>query len=98
MPLYELKSACDLELAIARKLPLRVYCCGGLDCCEKDEIIWDSNENSFINNDEGREYYSEKLYILENIESNYDNPDDMEEDRYFSEQPLIGKILKRTPL
>ena len=98
MPLYELKSARDLEIAIARKLPLRVSCCGGLDCCEKDEIVWDSNENSFIDNDEGREYYSEKLYILENIESNYDNSDDMEEDRYFSEQPLIGKILKRTPL
>ena len=98
MPLYELKSARDLEIAITRKLPLRVSCCGGLDCCEKDEIVWDSNENTFVDNDEGREYYSEKLYILENIESNYDNPDDMGEDRYFSEQPLIGKILKRTSL
>ena len=48
MPLYELKSARDLEIAIARKLPLRVSCSGGLGCCNKDEIIWDSNENKFV--------------------------------------------------
>ena len=74
MPLYELKSARDLEIAIARKLPLRVSCCGGIGC------------------------YADKEYILENIQSNYNDPDDMEEDRYWSEQPLIGKILKRLPL
>ena len=95
MPLYELKSARDLEIAIARKLPLRVSCCGGLNCCNKYEIIWDSNEDAFVENDEGRDYCLTKQYVLENIGVNYDNPDDMEEDRYYSEQPLIGKILKR---
>ena len=98
MPLYELKSARDLEIAIARKLPLRVSCCGGLDCCYKDKIIWDSNENKFVENYDDREYYATKDNILENIQENYNDPDDMEEDRYWSEQPLIGKILKRTPL
>lgn len=98
MPLYELKSARDLEIAIARKLPLRVSCCGGLDCCNKDEIIWDSNENKFVDNYDDRGCYAIKDYILENIQSNYNDPDDMEEDRYWSEQPLIGKILKRLPL
>ena len=99
MPLYELKSARDLEIAIARKLPLRVSCCGGLNCCDKDRIIWDSNENKFVENYDDREYYATtKDPILENIQSNYNDPDDMEEDRYWSEQPLIGKILKRLPL
>ena len=98
MPLYELKSARDLEIAIARKLPLRVSCCGGLNCCNKDEIIWNSNENKFVENCDDRDYYADKHRILENIQSNYNDPDDMEEDRYWSEQPLIGKILKRLPL
>ena len=98
MPLYELKSARDLEIAIARKLPLRVSCCGGLSCCDKDEIIWDSNENKFAQNCEDADYYVDKNDILESIQSNYNDPDDMEEDRYWSEQPLIGKILKRLPL
>ena len=98
MPLYELKSERDLEIAIARKLPLRVSCCGGLGCCDKDEMIWDSDETAFVENCGDREYYSDKNYILENIKSNYDDPDDMEEDRYYSEQPLIGKILKRKSL
>ena len=100
MPLYELKSARDLEIAIARKLPLKVSCCGGLDCCDKDEIIWDSNENKFVENYDDRDYYATKDHILENIQLNYNDPDDMdiEEDRYWSEQPLIGKILKRLPL
>ena len=98
MPLYELKSARDLEIAIARKLPLRVSCCGGLNCCDKDEIIWDSNENKFAQNCEDADYYVDKNDILESIQSNYNDPDDMEEDRYWSEQPLIGKILKRLPL
>ena len=97
MPLYEIKSARDLEIAIARKLPLRVSCCGGLGCCNKDEIIWDSNENKFVENDDNRDYYATKDHILEDIQSNCDYPDDMEEDRYWSEQPLIGKILKRKP-
>ena len=97
MPLYELKSARDLEIAIARKLPLRVSCCGGLNCCDKDEIIWDSNENKFAQNCEDADYYADKNDILENIQSNYNDPDDMEKDRYWSEQPLIGKILKRKP-
>lgn len=98
MPLYELKSARDLEIAITRKLPLRVSCCGGLDCCDKDEIIWDSNENKFAQNCEDADYYNDKNDILENIQENCNYPDDMEADRYWSEQPLIGKILKRTPL
>ena len=99
MPLYELKSARDLEIAIARKLPLKVSCCGGLGCCNKDEIIWDSNENKFVDNYGDTGHYAEtKEHILENIQSNCDYPDDMEEDRYWSEQPLIGKILKRLPL
>ena len=98
MPLYELKSARDLEIAIARKLPLHVSCCGGLNCCDKDEIIWDSNENKFVENYDDREYYADKHNVLEVIQENYNNPDDMEEDRYWSEQPLIGKILKRIPL
>ena len=98
MPLYELKSARDLEIAIARKLPLRVSCCGGLGCCNKYEIIWDSNENKFAENCEDADYYEDKHHALENIQSNYNDPDDMEEDRYWSEQPLIGKILKRLPL
>ena len=100
MPLYELKSARDLEIAIARKLPLRVSCCGGLNCCNKDKIIWDSNENKFVENYNDRDYYGTKDNILENIRLNYNDPDDMdiEEDRYWSEQPLIGKILKRLPL
>ena len=98
MPLYELKSARDLEIAIARKLPLKVSCCGGLGCCNKDEIIWDSNENKFVENNDNRDCYASKNDILGNIQSNYNNPDDMEEDRYWSEQPLIGKILKRLPL
>ena len=98
MPLYELKSARDLEIAIARKLPLRVSCCGGLNCCDKDEIIWDSNENKFVENYDDRDYWETKDNILENIQLNYNDPDDMEEDRYYSEQPLIGKILKRLPL
>ena len=98
MPLYELKSARDLEIAIARKLPLKVSCCGGLGCCDKDEIIWDSNENKFVDNYDDRGYYATKDRILEIIQSNYNDPDDMEEDRYWSEQPLIGKILKRLPL
>ena len=93
MPLYELKSARDLEIAIARKLPLKVSCCGGLGCCNKDEIIWDSNENN-----DDRDYHENKNRVLENIQSNYNDPDDMEKDRYWSEQPLIGKILKRLPL
>ena len=101
MPLYELKSARDLEIAIARKLPLRVTCCGGLDCCDKDEIIWDSNENRFVEDYDDRDYHAIKDRVLEDIQSNYNDPDDMEdieEDRYWSEQPLIGKILKRLPL
>ena len=98
MPLYELKSARDLEIAIARKLPLKVSCCGGLNCCNKDEIIWDSNENRFVENNDDRDYCITKDNILEIIQSNYNDPDDMEEDRYWSEQPLIGKILKRLPL
>ena len=98
MPLYELKSARDLEIAIARKLPLKVSCCNGLDCCEKDEIIWDSNENKFAENSDDRDCYADKNKVLENIELNYNHPGDMEEDRYYSEQPLIGKILKRLPL
>ena len=98
MPLYELKSARDLEIAIARKLPLRVSCCGGLGCCNKDKIIWDSNENKFVENYDDREYYADKHNVLEDIQTNYNDPDDMEEDRYWSEQPLIGKILKRLPL
>ena len=97
MPLYELKSARDLEIAIARKLPLRVSCCGGLNCCNKDRIIWDSNENKFVENYEDNSHYADKNHVLENIQSNYNDPDDMEEDRYWSEQPLIGKILKRKP-
>ena len=101
MPLYELKSARDLEIAIARKLPLKVSCCGGLGCCNKDRIIWDSNENKFVENYYDRDYYADKHHILEDMEANYNDPDDMEdieEDRYWSEQPLIGKILKRLPL
>lgn len=98
MPLYELKSARDLEIAIARKLPLKVSCCGGLNCCNKDRIIWDSNENKFVENYDDRDYCETKDNILENIQLNYNDPDDMEEDRYYSEQPLIGKILKRLPL
>ena len=100
MPLYEIKSARDLEIAIARKLPLKVSCCGGLGCCHKDRVIWDSNENKFVENYDDRDYYADKHHILENIEINYNDPDDtgdMEEDRYWSEQPLIGKILKRKP-
>lgn len=98
MPLYELKSARDLEIAIARKLPLKVSCCGGLNCCNKDEIVWDSNENKFVENYDDRDYYADKQHILEKIQSNYNDPEDVEEDRYWSEQPLIGKILKRLPL
>ena len=98
MPLYELKSARDLQIAIARKLPLKVSCCGGLNCCNKARIIWDSNENKFVKNYDDRDYYATKDHILEIIQSNYNDPDDMEEDRYYSEQPLIGKILKRLPL
>ena len=98
MPLYELKSARDLEIAIARKLPLKVSCCGGLGCCNKDEIVWDSNENRFVENNDDMDYRENKNRVLENIQSNYNDPDDMEEDRYWSEQPLIGKILKRLPL
>ena len=100
MPLYELKSARDLEIAIARKLPLHVSCCGGLNCCDKDEVIWDSNENRFVQNNDDRDYHENKNRVLENIQSNYNDPDymDIEEDRYWSEQPLIGKILKRLPL
>ena len=98
MPLYELKSARDLEIAIARKLPLKVSCCGGLNCCNKDRIIWDSNENKFVENYDDRDYYADKQHILEKIQSNYNDPVDKEEDRYWSEQPLIGKILKRLPL
>ena len=98
MPLYELKSARDLEIAIARKLPLKVSCCGGLGCCNKDRIIWDSNENKFVENYDDREHYADKHNVLEDIQSNYNDPDDMEKDRYWSEQPLIGKILKRIPL
>ena len=101
MPLYELKSARDLEIAIARKLPLKVSCCGGLGCCNKDSIIWDSNENKFVDNYGDTGHYAEtKEHILEDIQLNYNDPDDMdkEEDRYWSEQPLIGKILKRLPL
>ena len=98
MPLYELKSARDLEIAIARKLPLKVSCCGGLNCCNKDKIIWDSNENRFVETYDNRDCYAGKNDILENIQLNYNDPDVMEEDRYWSEQPLIGKILKRLPL
>ena len=98
MPLYELKSARDLEIAIARKLPLRVSCCGGIGCCNKDKIIWDSIENKFVEDYDDRDCYTTKDSILENIQENYDDPDDKEEDRYWSEQPLIGKILKRLPL
>ena len=98
MQLYELKSARDLEIAIARKLPLKVSCCGGLNCCNKDRIIWDSNENKFVENYDDRDYHEGKNRVLENIQSNYNDPDDMEENRYWSEQPLIGKILKRLPL
>ena len=95
MPLYELKSARDLEIAIARKLPLRVSCCGGLNCCEKEEIVWNSNENTFVENDEGRDYCSDKHHVLEDIKLNYDDSEeDIGYDRYYSEQPLIGKILK----
>ncbi len=54
MPLYELKSARGLEIAIARKLPLRVSCCRGLNCCDKDEIIWDSIENKFVEDHDDR--------------------------------------------
>ena len=97
MPLYEIKSARDLEIAIARKLPLRVSCCNGFDCCNKDEIIWDSNENKFVDTYTSSDYCVDKNDILEDIQSNCDYPDDMEEDRYWSEQPLIGKILKRKP-
>lgn len=98
MPLYELKSARDLEIAIARKLPLKVSCCGGLGCCHKDRIIWDSNENKFVENYDDRDHYAAKDSILENIQENYNNPDDMEADRYWSEQQLISKILKRIRL
>ena len=98
MPLYELKSARDLQIAIARKLPLKVSCCGGLNCCNKARIIWDSNENKFVKNCDDRDYCETKDNTLENIQSNYNDPDDMEADRYWSEQPLIGKILKRLPL
>ena len=98
MSLYELKSARDLEIAIARKLPRRVSCCGGLNCCNRGKIIWDSNENKFAENCEDADYYADKNDILENIQSNYNDPDDMKGDRYWSEQPLIGKILKRLPL
>ena len=98
MPLYELKSARDLEIAIARKLPLKVSCCGGLNCCNKARIIWDSNENKFVETYDDRHYYETKDNILENIQLNYNDPEDMEEDRYWSEQPLIGKLLKRLPL
>ena len=98
MPLYELKSARDLEIAIARKLPLHVSCCGGIGCCNKDKIIWDSNENKFVENYDDRDYYATKDHILEIIQSNYNDPCHLEEDRYYSEQPLIGKILKRLPL
>ena len=98
MPLYEIKSARDLKIAIDRKLPLKVSCCGGLNCCDKDEIIWDSNENKFVENYDERDYHATKDYILENIQENCNYPDDMENDRYWSEQPLIGKILKRIPL
>ena len=98
MPLYELKSARDLQIAIARKLPLKVSCCGGLNCCDKDEIIWDSNENRFVENNDDMDYYADKHHVLENLQLNYNGPGDMEEDRYWSEQPLIGKILKRLPL
>ena len=98
MPLYELKSARDLEIAIARKLPLKVSCCGGLNCCDKAEIIWDSNENRFVENNDDMDYYADKHYVLETLQVNYNGPGDMEEDRYWSEQPLIGKILKRLPL
>ncbi len=98
MPLYELKSTRDLEIAIARKLPLRVSCYGGLGCCDKDEIIWDSNENRFVKNCDDSDYHATKDNILENIQENCNYPEDMEEDRYWSKQPLIGKILKRTPL
>ena len=98
MPLYELKSARDLQIAIARKLPLKVSCCGGIGCCNKARIIWDSNENKFVENYDDRDYHEGKNRVLENIQSNYNDPDDMEEDRYWSEQPLIGKILKRLPL
>ena len=98
MPLYELKSARDLEIAIARKLPLRVSCCGGLNCCNKDKIIWDSIENKFVEAYDDRDCYTTKDNILKNIQENYNDPNDMEEDRYWSEQPLIGKILKRLPL
>ena len=97
MPLYELKSARDLEIAIARKLPLKVSCCGGIGCCNKDRIIWDSNENKFVKNYDDMDYYADEHHILEDIQSNYNDPDGMEEDRYWSEQPLIGKILKRKP-
>ena len=98
MPLYELKSARDLQIAIARKLPLKVSCCGGLGCCNKDEIIWDSNENKFVENYDDRDHYADKHYVLETIQVNYNDPEHKEEDRYWSEQPLIGKILKRLPL
>ncbi len=98
MPLYELKSARDLEIAIARKLPLRVSCCGGIGCCSRDRIIWDSNENKFVKDYNEREHYTDEHHVLEDLQSNYNDPDDMEEDRYWSEQPLIGKILKRLPL
>ncbi len=46
------------------------------------------------------DYYEDKHHALENIQLNYNDPDDMEDleaDRYWSEQPLIGKILKRKP-
>ena len=98
MPLYEIKSELDLKIAIARKLPLRVSCCKGLNCCDKCEMIWDSDETAFVENSGDREYYSNKNYILRNIKLNYEEYDEPEEDRYFSEQPLIGKILKRKSL
>ena len=102
MPLYEIKSKRDLEIAIARKLPLRVSCCGGLDCCDKDEIIWSTDAEMFVIDNEDGDEYESKSTILVNVDRNYPTEDNMEEDfgcdRYFSEQPLIGKILKRKSL